>query len=112
MVVEAVISGDAGRRRPHLPGPGKPGSDGGCSGVYCRKILLSSVTGEPHKMEEILLQVKRYGAALVTLEAARLIRQESGCNLTLGASNVSSGLSGRGAINAAFLPPGDRRRGE
>ena len=44
------------------------------------------------------------GAALVTLEAARLIRAELGCNLTLGASNVSYGLPDRRVVNTAFLP--------
>jgi 5-methyltetrahydrofolate--homocysteine methyltransferase len=44
------------------------------------------------------------GAALVTLDAARLIRQELGCNLTIGASNVSYGLPDRRVVNAAFLP--------
>jgi 5-methyltetrahydrofolate--homocysteine methyltransferase len=44
------------------------------------------------------------GAALVTLEAARLIREELGCNLTLGVSNVSYGLPDRRVVNMAFLP--------
>jgi 5-methyltetrahydrofolate--homocysteine methyltransferase len=43
-------------------------------------------------------------AALATLEAARLIREEFGCNLTLGASNVSYGLPDRRMVNLAFLP--------
>ena len=37
-------------------------------------------------------------AALVTLEAARMIREELGCNLTLGASNVSYGLPDRRVV--------------
>ena len=42
-------------------------------------------------------------AALVTLEAVRLVARELGVNQTLGASNVSFGLPERGVINAAFL---------
>ena len=42
-------------------------------------------------------------AALVTLESIRLIRQELGVNITLGASNVSFGLPDRQAINQVFL---------
>ncbi|MCL4369946.1 MAG: dihydropteroate synthase [Chloroflexi bacterium] len=127
--------------------------------VYKGKILLSSVTGETSKMDQILPLVKRYGTAVVallmdetgipndakarleiarkivgraealgiprediivdcacmtvatdstagavTLEAIRLVRQELGCNMTLGASNVSFGLPERKTINAASLP--------
>lgn len=42
-------------------------------------------------------------AARVTLETIRLVRQELGNNLTLGASNISFGLPARKFINAAFL---------
>ena len=42
-------------------------------------------------------------AALVTLEAIRLIRAELGVNMTLGASNVSFGLPDREVLNWAFL---------
>lgn len=42
-------------------------------------------------------------AALVTLEAIKLVAQELGVNQTLGASNVSYGLPDRPAINATFL---------
>ena len=42
-------------------------------------------------------------AARVTLEAVRLVREELGVNLTLGASNISFGLPERHVINAAFL---------
>ncbi len=127
--------------------------------VYKGKILLSSVTGEPEKLDAILPLVKRYGtavvalcmdesgipndpqerleiarrivakaeslgipredvivdcacmtvatdsrAAKVTLESIRLVRQELGVNMTLGASNVSHGLPERKTINAAYLP--------
>ncbi len=43
-------------------------------------------------------------AVLVTLEAIRLIRDELGVNMCLGASNVSFGLPQRHVLNAAFLP--------
>lgn len=42
-------------------------------------------------------------AATAALETIRLIRQELGNNLTLGASNISFGLPNRRAINVAFL---------
>lgn len=42
-------------------------------------------------------------AALVTLESIRLIKQELGVNIALGASNVSFGLPDRLAINQVFL---------
>ena len=42
-------------------------------------------------------------AALVTLEAIRLVRAELGANMTLGASNVSFGLPAREVLNPVFL---------
>ena len=41
---------------------------------------------------------------LSTLETIRLVRDEFGLNMTLGASNVSFGMPDRGSIGAAFLP--------
>ena len=43
-------------------------------------------------------------AVTITLETIRLIREELGVNMSLGASNVSFGLPDRHALNAAFLP--------
>ena len=43
------------------------------------------------------------GAAKVTLETIRGVREELGVNMTLGASNVSFGLPDRDAINNTFL---------
>jgi 5-methyltetrahydrofolate--homocysteine methyltransferase len=43
-------------------------------------------------------------AVTTTLETIRLIRDELGVNMCLGASNVSFGLPQRHALNAAFLP--------
>jgi 5-methyltetrahydrofolate--homocysteine methyltransferase len=42
-------------------------------------------------------------AGWVTLEAIRIVREELGVNLALGASNVSFGLPDRETINGAFL---------
>jgi 5-methyltetrahydrofolate--homocysteine methyltransferase len=42
-------------------------------------------------------------AVVTTLETIRLVRDEFGLNMTLGASNVSFGLPGRHALGAAFL---------
>jgi 5-methyltetrahydrofolate--homocysteine methyltransferase len=43
-------------------------------------------------------------AVTTTLEAIRMIRDELGVNMCLGASNVSFGLPQRHVLNAAFLP--------
>jgi 5-methyltetrahydrofolate--homocysteine methyltransferase len=43
-------------------------------------------------------------AVTVTLQTMRLIRDELGVNMCLGASNVSFGLPQRHVLNAAFLP--------
>lgn len=43
-------------------------------------------------------------AVTTTLEAIRLIRDNLGVNMSLGASNVSFGLPRRHELNAAFLP--------
>ncbi len=42
-------------------------------------------------------------AGWTTLEAIRLVREELGVNMTLGASNISFGLPDRDIINGAFL---------
>ncbi len=42
-------------------------------------------------------------AGWITLEAIRLVKEELGVNMTLGASNVSFGLPDREAINGVFL---------
>jgi 5-methyltetrahydrofolate--homocysteine methyltransferase len=42
-------------------------------------------------------------AAWTTLEAIRLVKEELGVNLALGASNVSFGLPERETINGIFL---------
>jgi 5-methyltetrahydrofolate--homocysteine methyltransferase len=42
-------------------------------------------------------------AVVITLETIRLVREEFGLNMTLGASNTSFGLPGRHALGAAFL---------
>jgi 5-methyltetrahydrofolate--homocysteine methyltransferase len=42
-------------------------------------------------------------AGWVTLEAIRMVREELGVNMTLGASNISFGLPDRETINGVFL---------
>lgn len=42
-------------------------------------------------------------AARVTLDALKLIKEKTGCRLSLGVSNVSFGLPDRETLNAAFL---------
>ena len=39
----------------------------------------------------------------MTLETIRLVKQEFGVNISLGASNVSFGLPDRHSVNSAFL---------
>ncbi len=48
-------------------------------------------------------------AGRVTLDTMRLVQQELGVNLSLGASNVSFGLPDRKSINAAYLALGIAR---
>ncbi len=45
-------------------------------------------------------------AGRVTLDSLRLVREELGVNLSLGASNVSFGLPARTGLNAAYLALG------
>jgi 5-methyltetrahydrofolate--homocysteine methyltransferase len=42
-------------------------------------------------------------ACLITLETIRLVHQQLGLNITMGASNISFGLPGREALNSAFI---------
>lgn len=42
-------------------------------------------------------------AAVTTVQTARLIREKLGCNLTIGASNVSHGMPERELLNTIFL---------
>jgi 5-methyltetrahydrofolate--homocysteine methyltransferase len=44
-----------------------------------------------------------YKAGAVTIDAARLIRAELGCNMTAGASNASHGMPEREVLNTVFL---------
>lgn len=52
--------------------------------------LAMAVSADPH-------------ACLVTLETIRLIHEKLGLNITMGASNISFGLPGRGTLNASFI---------
>jgi len=87
------------------------------------------IPDDPHKRLELVRKVVRvateeYGLALEdividplampigadstlvykTLETIRLIREEFGLNMTLGASNVSFGMPDRHTLNAVFIP--------
>jgi 5-methyltetrahydrofolate--homocysteine methyltransferase len=75
----------------------------------CRR-LVDLVHGEYEiPMEDIVIDplAMTVGAdpqaVVVTLETIGRIRDEFGLNMTLGASNISFGLPGRHALNAAFL---------
>ncbi len=55
-------------------------------------------------IDPLVMSVGADGTApSVALETMRLVRDELGCNLTCGASNVSFGMPGRAALSAAFL---------
>ena len=75
--------------------------------VAARIIERATAMGIP--IEDIIIDplVLTVGAdskaAAVTLETIRLLRQEFGVNINLGASNVSFGLPDRHTINQAFL---------
>jgi 5-methyltetrahydrofolate--homocysteine methyltransferase len=43
------------------------------------------------------------GAGAHVFELVRMIREELGCNTSVGASNITFGLPGRSALNGAFL---------
>jgi len=42
-------------------------------------------------------------ACLITLATIRLLREKTGANITLGASNISFGLPDRESLNSAFM---------
>lgn len=84
--------------------PSEPGKRGS---IACRIVERAEAMGIPREdvvIDCLALTVGAdHQAALVTLEAVRLVAQELGVNQTLGASNVSFGLPDREVINAAFL---------
>ena len=75
-----------------------------------RKIVTVATTEYGIPIEDILIDplAMPIGAdsSLVwkTLETIRLIRDEFGLNMTLGASNVSFGMPDRHTIGSVFLP--------
>lgn len=116
------VTGEASRLNAILPLAAEFGaavigllmSDGGIPKTPAERLDVARsilARAETHGIppEEILIDplVMTVGAdwqaALVTLETARLVRQELGVNLTLGASNVSHGLPEREVINPVFL---------
>lgn len=73
-----------------------------------RKILEEAqkigITPEDVVIDPLAMAVSTdQGAALETLKALRLIRDQIGVNQTLGVSNISFGLPERQAINSIFL---------
>ena len=75
--------------------------------VACKIVERAEALGIPR--EDVLIDCLALTvgadsrAALATLEAIRMVRQELGVNMTLGASNVSFGLPEREVVNWAFL---------
>ena len=71
--------------------------------------IIERATGMGIPIEDIIIDplVLTVGAdsraAAITLQTIRLVRQEFGVNINLGASNVSFGLPDRHTINQAFL---------
>ena len=64
------------------------------SGLDCEDVVVDplamAVSAEPQ-------------ACVVTLETIRLISKKLGCNITMGASNISFGLPGRESLNSIFV---------
>jgi len=82
--------------------------------VVARKIVQRAVDyGMPREdivIDCLALTVSADSlAGRTTLDTMRLVQQELGVNLSLGASNVSFGLPDRVAINAAYLALGIAR---
>ena len=73
------------------------------------KTIVARAEGHGIPREDILIDCLALTvgadsqAGWVTLEAIRLVKEELGVNMTLGASNVSFGLPDRETINGAFL---------
>lgn len=73
-----------------------------------RRILLEAarwgISGKDILFDPLALTVSADSrAAVETLEAVRLIRQELGCHTILGVSNVSFGLPQRDILNGSFF---------
>jgi 5-methyltetrahydrofolate--homocysteine methyltransferase len=51
----------------------------------------------------VLAMSADHSAGIVTLETTRMLRSQTGCNMTAGASNVSFGMPDREMINTVFL---------
>ena len=73
------------------------------------KKIIERAEGHGIEREEILIDCLALTvgadsqAGRITLEAIRMVREELGVNMTLGASNVSFGLPDRETINGVFL---------
>ena len=78
--------------------------------LECARKILSAADDHGIAAEGVLIDPLAMtvgadtDAVTTTLRAIRLIRDELGVNMCLGASNVSFGLPERPALNAAFLP--------
>jgi 5-methyltetrahydrofolate--homocysteine methyltransferase len=91
-----------------MGGEGIPGDAQGRLAVATKIVERAESLGIPR--EDILIDCLSMtvgadsNAGLITLDAIRLVREELGVNMTMGASNVSFGLPDRETINLAFLP--------
>jgi 5-methyltetrahydrofolate--homocysteine methyltransferase len=69
-----------------------------------RQAAAYGVAPEALLIDPLVMNVGAdYRAGAVTVEAARLIRAELGCNMTAGASNASHGMPEREVLNTVFL---------
>jgi 5-methyltetrahydrofolate--homocysteine methyltransferase len=86
---------------------GIPGTAEKRLAVACKIVERAKVLGVPPEDIAIDCLALTVGAesqaGLVALEAIRMVREELGVNMTLGASNISFGLPDREVINWAFL---------
>ena len=68
------------------------------------RAVRSGITAEDVIIDPLAMAVSADpNACMVTLNTIRLIHEKLGCNITMGASNISFGLPGREALNSAFM---------
>jgi 5-methyltetrahydrofolate--homocysteine methyltransferase len=74
------------------------------AGKILERAAKVGIPGEDVVIDPLAMAVGAdTSAGIVTLESIKMIRQEFGVNISLGASNVSFGLPERHTINQAFL---------
>ena len=84
--------------------PATPEGRLAAAGTIIERAAKMGIPAEDIIIDPLVMTVgHNSNAALVTLETIRLVKQEFGVNISLGASNVSFGLPDRHSVNSAFL---------